>query len=310
MAIEFDFSQEVNEVDGVKEVKEKVVGVINEPLNNSDKEAKRMMFELMEADACVDVSEEIELPPVAISCGEYSETDFNGVNSSYKIPIGTYGNFSFIQAPPKSMKTYFVSLLASAYQGGINSNSGLIEGHREGKKIIHFDTEQGKFHCQNVFRRPLFINNIKSDDDYHTYALRAMTPIERLEFIEYILYDKLEGSDIGLVIIDGVADLVDDVNDLKQSSFAVQKLMKWTAELQCHIITVIHSNKDGNSPTGHLGSFLEKKTETQIKLEKNSINAGWISVECKRSRNRGFDTFSFCLDKRGMPEFVDNSYDF
>lgn len=277
---------------------------------SSDAEAKRMMFELLEKESYVDVSEEIELPPVAISCGEYSETDFQGNVNSYEIPIGTYGNFSFIQAPPKSMKTYFVSLLVSAYQGGINKSSGIIRGHRDGKKIIHFDTEQGKFHCQRVFRRPLVMNNIQQDENYHAYALRAMTPTERLEFIEYVLYDKYNSENIGLVVIDGVADLVDDVNDLKQSSYAVQKLMKWTAELQCHIITVIHSNKDGNSPTGHLGSFLEKKTETQIKLEKNNINAGWITAECKRSRNRGFETFSFCLDDKGMPEFVDNYFEF
>ena len=54
---------------------------------------------------------------------------------------------------------------------------------------------------------------------------------------------------------------------------------------------------------------LRKKAETQIKLEKNGVNQGWISVECKRSRNRGFETFSFTINENGLPEFVDNDYD-
>ena len=80
--------------------------------------------------------------------------------------------------------------------------------------------------------------------------------------------------------------------------------MSWTDELQCHIVTIIHSNYGSDKPTGILGSFLEKKAETQIKLEKNGVNKGWISVECKRSRNRGFETFSFTINDNILPEFV------
>ena len=75
----------------------------------------------------------------------------------------------------------------------------------------------------------------------------------------------------GLVVIDGIADLVSDVNNLDESSMVIQKLMKWTEELDCHIITVIHSNYGSEKPTGHLGSYLEKKAETQIQLEINEI---------------------------------------
>jgi RecA-family ATPase len=132
---------------------------------------------------------------------------------------------------------------------------------------------------------------------------------DRVDFIDYILNDKLEGKDIGLVVLDGIADLVGDVNNLEQCNEAIQKLMSWTDELQCHIVTIIHSNYGSDKPTGHLGSFLEKKAETQIKLEKNGVNLGWISVECKRSRNKSFETFSFTINEKGLPEFVDNNID-
>ena len=278
--------------------------------NKEYDEAKRMFMRLIEEDAYVDISEDVKYPPVAISCGSYTDTDFNGVTTEYKIPIGTYGNFSFIQAPPKSMKSFFSSLLVSAYQTGGNSLSGKIKGERNGRKIVHFDTEQGKFHCQKVFRRPMVMNGITQDEDYHTYALRTMSYKDRVDFIDYILYDKLDGKNIGLVVIDGIADLVGDVNNLEQCNEAIQKLMSWTDDLQCHVVTIIHSNFGSDKPTGHLGSFLEKKAETQIKLEKNNVNEGWTSVECKRSRNRGFETFSFTINEQGLPEFVNNDYEF
>jgi hypothetical protein len=154
------------------------------------------------------------------------------------------------------------------------------------------------------------MNGLETDDKYYTYALRNMSPADRIDFIDYVLSDVLDGKNIGLICIDGIADLVADVNNLEQCSMAVQKLMSWTDEYKCHIVTVIHSNYGSDKPTGHLGSFLEKKAELQIKLEANHVNKGWVSVECKRSRNRGFEPFSFLINENGLPEFVDNSYDF
>ena len=84
--------------------------------------------------------------------------------------------------------------------------------------------------------------------------------------------------------------------------------MEWSQKFNCHIITVIHSNFGTDKPTGHLGSFLEKKTETQIQLETNTVNKDWITVKCKRSRGYAFDTFSFKVNNVGLPEIIGNLY--
>ena len=277
---------------------------------NEQIEEDRMAMQMLEEEANVDISEVIKYPPVSLSCGSYIDRDVEGNEIEYPIPIGTDGNFSFVQAFPKVGKSFFISLLVSAYQSGGNKYSGNIKGHRRGRKIIHFDTEQGKFHCQKVFRRPVIMNELQTDENYHTYALRAMTPNERVNFIEYILFDKYNEDKIGLIIVDGVADLLNDVNSMTETNYVVQKIMTWTAKKQCHLLTIIHQNFGSDKPTGNLGSALEKKAETQIKLEKNEVNKGWITVECKRSRNRSFEPFSFSVNDNILPEYVNNDFEF
>ena len=46
---------------------------------------------------------------------------------------------------------------------------------------------------------------------------------------------NLTRKNIGLIIIDGVADLCSDVNSMEESNYVVQKLMEWTSDLNCHI---------------------------------------------------------------------------
>ncbi len=211
-------------------------------------------------DCYIDPNVEIKHPPIAISYGEHSYQTKDG-EVTYPTPIGTYGNFSFIGAPPKHKKTFLVSLLSAAYLGGSSEKfTGKIKGHRDDKCVLHFDTEQGNFHAQKVFRRVLDMSGLE-DQCYRTYGLRRLSPKERLNAIDYAIRMS---DNLGLVIIDGIADLVNDVNNIDESNFVVQKLMKWTEVYNVHIITVIHTNWGSTKPTGHLGSALQKKCETEI----------------------------------------------
>ena len=273
-----------------------------------DIEAQRLLMQMFEEDCFINPLEKIEYPKPAISFGTKTYETKDG-SKEYPVPLGTYGNFSFVQAPPKSKKTFFVSLLSAVYLAeNLESFCGELKANRENKHIIHFDTEQGNFHAQMVFKRPIDMIGLKTEK-YHTLALRQLSFKERVDFIEYYLYDKLEGKEIGLVIIDGIADLCSDVNNIEESNAVVQKLMKWSKELNCHIVTVIHSNFGSDKPTGHLGSFLEKKAETQIQLELNTVNKGLVTVSCKRSRNAPFDNFSFKVNSFGLPQVEGAFYD-
>ena len=115
----------------------------------------RMLMQFIEEDCFVDAKQKIEYPPVAISYGEVvSKSNSIEGDTIVPIPLGTYGNISVVTAPPKTKKTFFISLLASCYLSGQNHFGGAIKGHRgESGQLVHIDTEQGEWHCQKVFQR-------------------------------------------------------------------------------------------------------------------------------------------------------------
>lgn len=280
-------------------------------MTDDEKEVHRMHMEQVENDCFIDVTKKIEHPPTAISMGSYTINTRNGV-SRYPIPIGTYGNFSFISGQPKTKKSFLISLITSVFLNKTKQNryGRDMMSHRGERCAVHFDTEQGDFHSQRVFRRPFEMN--KSDDlgCYHTYALRRVSYSTRIDFIEYKLQQlHKDGLDIGLVIIDGIADLVSDVNNIEESNEVVQRIMTWSSVYNCHIMVVIHLNFGSEKSTGHLGSFLTKKCETELMLETNEGDDNIVGVKCKRSRNFSFKPFSFSVNSEGHPYVLDSIED-
>jgi hypothetical protein len=250
-------------------------------------------FKKMQEQSYLDPSRSVDRPPIALSKG------LNRGDIDDPLSICTYGNFSFIQSAPKNGKTFLVSILASAYLKP-NKFTGDIQTFRNsGQKLIHYDTEQGDYHAHKVFKR--VSDMVGNSDDYMCFALRKYSAKERVAFIDW----QLENTpNVGMVIIDGIADLIDDVNDIEKSSKLAQQLMKWTQEKNIHIMTVIHTNYGSEKPTGHLGSFLEKKTETQISIERDE-DTNNVLVKCKRSRAISFNDFAFRINPNSIPEVLE-----
>lgn len=263
--------------------------------NNNDDSGLLSGFEIFKQ-SYIDPSEDLEYPPVAISMG---------YNGKYPIPIGTYGNFSCLVAASKSKKTFLKSLIVSSYLAGQTGYASQIKGYRENKFVIDIDTEQGKWHAQNVFRRPLkIINNV--DDRYLCFATRRYTPKERIQFIDWLFYESEYKDNIGLISIDGIADLVNDVNDLKESNSVMQKVLKWTDDSQCHLLTILHKNFGSEKPTGHLGSAMLKKAETALFLTPREDDNNLVDVSCKYSRGYSVEDFTFTITDDGLPMIYDD----
>ncbi len=136
-------------------------------------------------------------------------------------------------------------------------------------------------------------NNV---DFYKPFSLRKYTHKERLEFIEWCILDKYKNC--GWVSIDGIADLVADVNNMVECNTVIQKLLTWTDVSQCHLTTILHTNFGSDKPTGNLGSSVMKKAETVVFLE---YDKEITSVKFKYTRGFPVDDFAFEIDGEGLP---------
>jgi hypothetical protein len=263
-------------------------------LDNLENLSDGIDFNKMKLDAFVDVNEKLLHPPVAVSIGSH---EYKG--DSIPNAFGTYGNFSCIVGASKARKSFLKSLVMAAYIGGkTNTYAPDFRSHRVGEGfVLDFDTEQSAYHSQRVFKRVCDLVGGNANF-YKPFSLRKYTFRERLEFIEWCIMESEFKSNIGLVSIDGFADLVSDVNDLTQCNEMVQRLMSWTDVSQCHLTGILHTNFGSNRPTGHLGSAVMKKAETVCVLE-----YGQEATSVKFAYTRGFpiDDFEFSIGGDGLP---------
>lgn len=258
-------------------------------------------FENIYKASFVDVTKKIEYPPVAISVGSHQMG-----SKSFPIPFGTYGNFSCIVGASKSKKTFLKSLITASYIGGKTSNfTSSIRSHRDRECfVIDLDTEQSSWHAQNVFKRVTRLVGVENYEFYKPFALRPYDPKERLQFIEWLIYESDMKDNIGFVAIDGLADLVNDFNDLKESQAVIQKVMKWTDDKQFHLTTILHSNFGTTKAVGHIGSSMLKKAETVCQV----TNEGEC-VKAHFSHTRGFPIadFYYSVNDDGLPYLLNEN---
>ena len=116
--------------------------------------------------------------------------------------------------------------------------------------------------------------------------MRKLGIDKRLELIEHIIYDSQYAGKIDLLVIDGVADLVYNTNDIKEGVLIAEKLLKWSSEGKFHLITVIHKTGSSDKARGHLGTAIQFKAETIILMDSLTDEQGnYLVVNGKEERN-------------------------
>lgn len=159
------------------------------------------------------------------------------------ITIATLGNFSASVGKPKSKKTFNITaIVASALSGKnvLRYNAHLPEGKH---KVLYVDTEQSKCHCHKVLERILRLAGLPTDceaDNLEFFMLREYSPKQRRQIINHALASD---PGIGFVVIDGIRDLLYDINSPSESVDLINDLMRWSSMHDLHIHTVLHLNK-------------------------------------------------------------------
>lgn len=200
--------------------------------------------------------------------------------------FGTLGNFSIITGKLKSGKTFNVSAIAAAAICGRKVLNYTVTLPADRKTVLYIDTEQARPHCRTVIRRIYKMAGMTHQDKSNLMfcPLRELNDVMRIAFIEKCLK---EFPTIGLVIIDGIRDLLKDINSQTESNLVVNKLMEWTAYYDNHIVGVLHQNKNDDNTRGALGTETNNKAEstmlTSLVVNSNTLR---FKVSCEMSRLR------------------------
>jgi len=249
-------------------------------------------YDKMYAECFVDLDKAIDKPDIVIGIGYH---DYKG--ETYLNATFTVDEMSAIIAPKKSKKTFLKRSLIAGYIGGKSQNyfPSIVSMRKGEPYILDFDTEQGKYYAQRSFRGVQEMVGQKYKN-YLPFGLKKYTDKERVQFIDAVINDPRYKGKIGLICIDGIADLCTNTNDLERSKAVMDKLMKWNEGT--HLIGVIHKTFEKERGRGHLGGTMQEKAETTIFLRTTDKDVKNSPVEVKQEDARGapFDTFYFDLD--------------
>ena len=220
--------------------------------------------------------------------------------------IATLGNFSASTGKAKAKKTFNVSAIVAAALTSsqvLNYRAQLPDGKQ---RILYVDTEQSRYHCHKVLERILRLAGLPTDTDSSNLdflCLREYSPATRIQVIEYALS---QNDSYGLVIIDGIRDLLVDINNAGESTVVINKMMEWSSRYDLHIHCVLHQNKADNNVRGHIGTEMTNKAETVIVVRRCEADTNVSEVSPMHIREKEFNTFAFRINEEGLPEVATN----
>ena len=245
------------------------------------------------------INEEIKPPPPVIQIDNLT---------AKPVTIMTEGNISVIQGKAKARKSFAVAMLTAASLSDI----WIYKKFRRIKRkfVVYFDTEQSSFYVQQAYYRIAQISHGDSiNKDFFCYCLRPYAPHERLELIEWVFNNF---KDLGFVVIDGIRDLIKDINSPDEATMITSKLLKWSENSGAHILTVLHENKGDGKARGHIGTELTNKAETILKVTKLESDPKVSKLSCEMVRGLDFDPIYFDIRENlpaVIPGYNENSFE-
>jgi 5S rRNA maturation endonuclease (ribonuclease M5) len=230
-------------------------------------------------------------------------------------PISTPANLTTITSAIKTGKSAVVGAMAAAAMPH-NQDADLLGFSSSNPKemaLLWFDSEQSPDDFWHGVYRSVKRAGLREPPAWlHPYCL---TGLGCKRAWECVTEATRAGADrhggIQSILIDGLADLVADVNDAEESNAFVATLHDMAIQRDCPIIGVIHFNPGSEKSRGHLGSQVERKAETNLALEKDADQTTVIySTKNRRAgipKNLG-PRFTFSAEA-GMHVSVESRHD-
>ncbi len=219
------------------------------------------------------------------------------------VPTMPKGNLVALSAKWKNGKTFFCDILTAIFLGS-DQFASCCSRQTEGK-VLFFDTEQAESDTARIHKTISAMTPQERHNDYEVFCLREAAidtdvdqnaVVSRFEFISRSIAQ--EHPD--LVIVDGIADLIYNYNDVIESQDIVSRLAQLANNYKCCIVVVMHQNKSSmdKNMKGHLGTMLYQKCSDVFTVEKHD---SVFEVKHPVSRHRNCGDICFKLDDNAIP---------
>ena len=218
----------------------------------------------------------------------------------------------------KSGKTFFLSILMAACltekalaleRYGHTESTEITEnsnhaGSTEMKplRVLWIDTEQSQQSTQEILRDRIIPLAEKghTDSDFYAFNLRGLGFEKRGRMVEV----AIRNIHPDIAIIDGIKDLMTDINDAVQATLLMEKLMRLAKDTNCCIVCVLHQNKaeQDRNMRGSIGTELTNKAFEVFQcnlIEETDTFKVTHTFSRKQKMKR---KFYYCINDQGLPE--------
>ncbi len=216
--------------------------------------------------------------------------------------ISTEGNITTISGAAKSGKSAFSGILIAGAiaSGEYDGFPGIDIIPNNGKAVLHFDTEQARHKHQKNLNGILRRAQFESCPSYFlSYNIRQETTEDYRLITEKLIeaaHEKFNG--VHLVVIDGGADYIRDVNEPNQSNDLVKYFEELAIRFSTSIIIIVHLNPGTEKERGHFGSQLQRKSESVLSI-KTQGDISCLEPKFLRSAGKGeIPLIQFMFDKQ------------
>ena len=216
-------------------------------------------------------------------------------------PCFARGELTGMSGKAKSGKTFASSILMA-----LCFRSKVLSVERIEQRPLHvlwYDTEQSEESTQDILRNRIIpLTEIPEDqfpmDMLDVFNVRGEQYSNRLSLLEL----AVERYQPDLVILDGIRDLVADINDGVVAQDTVERLMRLASQNRCAIVCVLHQNKsqEDRNLRGWIGTELKNKAFEVYECTKSSERIfSWAQTDTRKYDIT--DQIQFSVNDSGLP---------
>ena len=219
--------------------------------------------------------------------------------SNQGVPFAPKGDLHGICGVSGNGKSWLVVQLVTALLKG---DFGTLKCElQEAPSVLLVDTEQSEDTVVSVKHRICNLCGINPQEPQPRFQILTLRQCDVTERWKQII-KATHSLKPDVLFIDGILDIIQDFNDLKECSRIVSELMQLATHFGISVWCVIHTNPSGEKLTGHLGSVFLRKATSIFRCEKQPKGTE-IFFQVSQTKARGQNVPSWTFEVLPVSDF-------